>query len=212
MGGAAMKRVTRGTSIWIDGLELPVNNDPALQQSCYTEILERLSGQMHAYLSHHRRMLTLRLDLHLQQYTGNSRLMSQLLQRLAKQLKRDYGITRLGYLWAREQERAKQQHYHLLLLLDGDKVQHPSALIQRIEALWQGLGQPKPFTPINCYRMVARGDLDAFKQVFYRASYLAKVRGKGYRDQAAKDYSASRLKPRPALQSEELNHRTAQLG
>lgn len=33
------------------------------------------------------------------------------------------------------------------------------------------------------------------QEVIYRVSYLAKARGKGYRDKQAKDYQCSRMKP-----------------
>ena len=36
-------------------------------------------------------------------------------------------------------------------------------------------------------------------KAIYRISYLAKTRGKGYRDPQAKDYETSRLKPKDAL-------------
>ena len=37
-----------------------------------------------------------------------------------------------------------------------------------------------------------------------RLSYLAKTRGKGYRDSQAKDYGSSRLKPKDALDKQFL--------
>jgi hypothetical protein len=44
------------------------------------------------------------------------------------------------------------------------------------------------------YYYVDRNNLKARRlDAIYRVSYLAKVRGKGYRDKQAKDYEASRL-------------------
>jgi hypothetical protein len=45
----------------------------------------------------------------------------------------------------------------------------------------------------DCYR-VHRGDDKAFGEAFYRCSYLAKVRGKGYGSLGANNYSGSRVR------------------
>ena len=48
--------------------------------------------------------------------------------------------------------------------------------------------------PKNCFYKVHRGDDDAFAATFYRCSYLAKVRGKGYGSLGANNYSGSRIR------------------
>ena len=50
----------------------------------------------------------------------------------------------------------------------------------------------------DCYK-VRRGDDMAFGEAFYRCSYLAKARGKGYGSLGANNYSGSRVKPRPPI-------------
>ena len=47
----------------------------------------------------------------------------------------------------------------------------------------------------NPYYYLDKNNLDTdLGEAIYRISYLAKVRGKGYRSKQAKDYGASRLK------------------
>jgi len=45
----------------------------------------------------------------------------------------------------------------------------------------------------DCHK-VHRGDDKAFSEAFYRCSYLAKVRGKGYGGLGANNYSGSRVR------------------
>ncbi|WP_164837607.1 YagK/YfjJ domain-containing protein [Salinivibrio costicola] len=42
----------------------------------------------------------------------------------------------IGYLWVREHERAKQQHYHCVLFLDGSKVNHFHTIQTTIDDYW----------------------------------------------------------------------------
>ena len=46
----------------------------------------------------------------------------------------------------------------------------------------------------NCFYKVQRGDGDEFAEAFYRCSYLAKARGKGYGSLGANNYSGSRVR------------------
>ena len=45
------------------------------------------------------------------------------MDKLTKRLKRKYKLCRVGYIWVREQEKSKHQHYHLVLMIDGNKEQ-----------------------------------------------------------------------------------------
>ena len=119
--------------------------------------------------------------------------MSAFIKSLRAHVRREYKTQRMGFLWAREQEKAKGQHYHLVLLLDGDVVRHPSALITKIGELWRG----HPYTPKNCYVLI--NDDATKREAIHRASYLAKPRGKGYQGANARNFGASRIKPLPSV-------------
>jgi hypothetical protein len=47
--------------------------------------------------------------------------------------------------------------------------------------------------PKHCFYKINRGDDEAFGEAFYRCSYLAKARGKGYGGLGANNYSGSRV-------------------
>ena len=138
--------------------------------SCYTDIMDTMHGQMQAMLSHHNKVIVVRFDLHCDKYM------------------------RFGYLWVREQERSKSQHYHVMLIIDANKIQHPSALLGWLQERWSVRGHARPFIPERCIYKIRRGDDDAFAEAFYRCSYLAKERGKDFGASGANNYSGSRVR------------------
>lgn len=172
---------------------LPINANAELGQGCFVEVLEQIDGQLAAMLSHHSRVMVLRLDLHLYDYTDANGEISRFVRKVKKRLCRRYALKRVGHAWAREMEKAKQQHYHIALMLDANKVQHPAQVIRLCEEIWQGWNHPKPFTPENCFSVIRRHDVRGYGEIFWRLSYMAKIRGKGYKGKAANDYSTSRI-------------------
>ena len=54
------------------------------------------------------------------------------------------------------------------------------ALLDWIQERWSVREHPRPYVPKNCFYKVHRGGDMAFGEAFYRCSYLAKARGKGY--------------------------------
>mgnify|MGYP000397287825 CR=1 FL=1 len=186
-----MKKVIRASEIELDSSVLGIQGN--LKQGCFLEILERIKQQLDAMLSHHCKILVVRLDLHVGGYRPENEIMSKFIRKVRKKLYAYYGFKRLGFIWVREQERAIQQHYHLAFFMDANKVRHPDKLIsicERIAKAWELF----LFTPKNCYYLINRNDSKAYSKAFYRLSYLSKERGKGYKAKAANDYSASRIK------------------
>ncbi len=181
-------------SIVICGEEMKINSND--KHGCFIEILEQIKQQLDAMLSHHSRIMVVRFDLHTSTCTADNRLLSSFIRKIRKKLKSYYGLTRVGFVWAREQEKAKSQHYHLALFLDANKVRFPKMVLGLIEDIWQSWGQPKPYTPKRCYYLIHRGSVDKYQDAFYRLSYIAKQRGKGYKAKSTNDYSTSRIKPK----------------
>ena len=161
-------------------------------QGIYFEIINSTIQQLDLALQIHKRILVHRFDLHPAIYTGNNEPLSKFMKRLKQWIYRNYGINSIGYIWAREQERSKQQHYHVAIFLDGNKIQHPKKLNAQIKEMYTPCGYmptiEKPFYFID------KDDNKTRLDAIYRLSYLAKIRGKGYRDTQAKDYQTSRLK------------------
>lgn len=162
----------------------------------YERILTAIQGQYDAILSHHCKVLVVRIDLHMRYYTPKSQLLSEFFPKLKKKLKKRLQQNRVGYIWCREQATASAQHYHIALMLDGNKNQKPHSIIALVEEIWQGWQQPKPYTPKNCYYLIKRDDEKAYFEAFDRMTYLAKVATKGNRAPSANDFNYSRLKPK----------------
>jgi len=162
----------------------------------YPIILQKIIKQLDIALEIHRRVLVLRFDLHQHEYSSTSEHITRFRKRLIQKLQRCYDTKDIGYAWVREKEKAKSQHYHWVLFIDGDKVQYPSNISKIVKNLWGkdkdlGYGGHVPTISSPFYYC---DNLDIRSEAIYRISYLAKIRGKGYRSKEANDYSTSRLK------------------
>ena len=167
-------------------------------------IIEKSVEQLDICLAKFGRVLVVRFDLSLDEYSGDNHTISVFLNRLKEKLfklKRYRRIKDIGHVWVREVETVKTQHYHVALFLDGNKIQHPSALLQLIRVKWYKHGRlwiPKKehVDDDGCFYFIDKKKEDFKEQrenAIYRLSYLGKTRGKGYKDVQAKNYSVSRL-------------------
>ena len=186
------KRIVREALWKHEGEELEINITK--RYGCYVSILKALKGQMDAMQSHYSRVHVIRLDLHMNDYSGDNEKISRMMGKLTEWIKKKYSTSRVGYIWVREHEKAKSQHYHLAIMIDGRAIQYPAKVIEWVESYWQLRDEPKPFTPRNCYALMERDKPQTYQKAFYRISYLAKERGKGYKNPTANNYSVSRIK------------------
>ena len=181
---------------WIDynGEKLEICNSSNF--GIYKKILFSFVEQLDVAIEIHKRVLVVRADFHLNYYTGDSKKMSNFIKNIKQYLSRHYGISNIAYQWVREQEKAKKQHYHLVLILDANKIKYPSKLNKIMKDKWKPHGHMH--IPENCFYLLDRSNIKTERpKAIYRASYLAKSRGKQYRPKQAKDYSGSRLKMNP---------------
>jgi len=184
-----MKKKITGGSVEIEGQVLEAWGSQS--DYLYFEILERIHNQMSAMLSHHSRVLAFRFDLRVSEFSISNKVASSFFKTLIRQLKRNYSMPRVGYIWAREQDTSDKQHYHCCLILDGNKVQYPDRIIRRMQNITRCLGLPCVYIPDHCYYMINRGDHESFSVAFSRFSYLSKVKTKTARQGAFNDYSSS---------------------
>jgi hypothetical protein len=164
-----------------------------------TDSIKAMINQVDAMLSHHSKIHLIRFDLRLYEHTQTNKIITVFNRKLFKWLKRKYNFKRIGFVWCRELEKAKQQHYHYALMLDGHKVNYPLDTTDKIKDIWQQLDGSVYF-PEHCYYNMKRNDYESIQAAIWRISYLAKARGKGHKSAQTKNYGTSRIK----LQS--LNH------
>lgn len=196
------KRVSYSDVIACDGLEFRVNNRPSY--GIYPEMLRKVIRQLDICRQNWGRVFVIRFDLHRSYATPDSLAVSRFRSSLKDRLESRYRMREMGYVWARETEKAKHQHYHFSLFLDGDKINTSTAVAEIIKNTWEKtrgkLNGNTVHVPIHCYYNIS--DDKIFSDVIYRLSYFCKQRGKGYRPKAANDYSTSRLKlHRPVIKA-----------
>lgn len=153
----------------------------------------KIIEQLKIARSIHKRLLVVRFDLHSHFFNQGNEEISLFRKQIIQWVIRNYKTRDIGFVWVREIEKAKSQHYHLAMFIDGDKIRHPKRLLEIIKEKWEMRSPnhhmphiPKPYHFIDNEK--------AFNEAVYRLSYLAKTRGKGYRPVQSKDYSTSRLK------------------
>jgi hypothetical protein len=155
-------------------------------------MLKQMIGQVLAMLSHHNKVFLLRFDLHQNESPLNNRRISIFIRRLFGQINTFYNVTRIGYIWVREQEKSDNPHYHFALLLDGGKVQHPHYLLEVVKQVWEFM-DGSVWIPENCYYRIKRDDFKLLQLAVLRISYFAKGRGKGRGGSTTKNYGTSRI-------------------
>jgi len=159
----------------------------------YAEILTKLIEQFELASQKWKRVFVLRFDLHSHYYSGDNKRITAFRKRLFQRLKREYGFNQIGFAWVREMERSKAQHYHWALFLDGDLIRHSSRINLMVKDAWED--ETGAYHVPTIPRPFYFGNVETIAEdVIYRVSYLAKARGKGYRDKQAKDYQTSRMK------------------
>ena len=158
--------------------------------------LNKMINQIDLMLALHSKVHLIRFDLRLYQYTETNIIITKFNRIFHRWITRKYGIKKnqIGFIWCREIETAKQQHYHYVLMLNGHKVRHPKHILEKAKGIWNNQLNGSEFTPKNCYYNLKRGDHDSIQPAIYRISYLAKVRGKGYKPAQTKNYGTSRIK------------------
>jgi hypothetical protein len=179
------------------GCFLPVNNKQLKilsdeKYGVYPYMIEKIVEQLDICIAIHKRALVVRFDLHLREYSDDNHVISTFINRQKQRITRTYKTKEIGHAWAREIEKAKVQHYHVALFIDGDVIQNPTKLLRQIKAKWFRYGHC--YIPENCFYFIDKHNIeDERAEAIERLSYLAKTRGKGYKGKQAKNYSVSRL-------------------
>ncbi len=194
------KRVTYDDIVTVNGKDYRVNSE---KSGLYVDIIKRIIEQFQIAVRKWGRVFVLRFDLHQPCWREDSKHITNFRKRLFQKLKREYGFDDIGFCWAREQKSSEAQHYHWVLLLDGDMVRHSSRIIKIIKEAWELLNgsyeeawelpDTRYHVPVIKRPFYFANDERVIQDAVYRTSYLAKARDKGYRPPQAKDYGCSRM-------------------
>jgi hypothetical protein len=193
-----MRKLTNEKAVVIDGMELPINTRDG-ELHCYVEPLEKIKREFDAMLSWHSKLFVFRLDIRVHSYSADNQVLTKFLTSYNEWLKRKYKLNRIGYAWCREVETAKKQHYHLVLMIDGNEVRTMKNVADKAIEIGsiQNLSVWVPKNPSYLIRRkeLAGGDYSKYKLAFERASYLAKERGKTIKGERANSFHTSRIDP-----------------
>ncbi|HGY9614500.1 inovirus-type Gp2 protein [Vibrio harveyi] len=160
----------------------------------YTNLMKRILEQLEAFMSFHSRSFVVIAVLSTKHWTRDNTLISECLSRSIYLLKGMYKLSRVGYVWCREQARSSTQHYHLGLMLDGAKIQFPAKVFEVLKREWKALCGGHVCWPKHCYYHFWRSDLKTFLEIVYRLSYFAKVRTKENTPKFVSMFGTSRIK------------------
>ena len=191
IGNGTSSHPSTKTHCLVDGIVYQVANG---HLGWYPKIQYRFIDQLTAMLSRYKCVMVVRADLRLGGYSEDNKIMTVFLRRLKKHLKRKYTDLEMGHLWVREQEKAKQQHYHIVLMVDKNLIHYSNTITEAVIYVWQRLQNSQAHIPKRPYYSVKQGDNDSIQQVLKRVSYLAKSRGKGYKNAQTKNFGSSRIK------------------
>lgn len=194
-----MRKLTNDKTITIDGLELPILTHDG-KYNCFVEPLPKIKRELDAMLSHHRKVFVFRIDMRIESYTGDNEVMTKFLRSFIPWLKRRYDLHRVGYVWCREVETSKKQHYHLVFMIDGTAVKTMKTITDKAIEI-ASIQDLSPWIPKSPSYLIERkhleqGNYTRYKQAFLRASYIAKERGKKVKGESVNSFQTSRIKPR----------------
>lgn len=194
-----MRKLINSNTVIINGLELPILTHDG-KYYCFDEPLPKIKRELDSMLSHHRKVFVFRIDMRVERYTGDNKVITKFLRSFIPWLKRRYDLKRVGYVWCREVETAKKQHYHLVFMIDGTAVKTMKTITDKVKdiAFMQDLS---PWIPKSPSYLIERkhleyGDYTKYKEAFRRASYIAKERGKKVKGEKVNSFQTSRIKPR----------------
>ena len=185
-----MAYITKDKAITVNGKTWWVNSAGS---GLITHAIKSMINQVDVMLSHHSKVHIIRFDLRMYHHSDNNEIVTIFNRRFHKWLKRKYKLKRVSFIWCRELETAKQQHYHYALIIDGHKVNYPHEITNKVKELWRQLDGSEYF-PDRCYYNIKRDDYESIQMAIWRISYLAKARGKGYKQEQIKNYGTSRIK------------------
>ena len=198
-----MRKRTKDIQIKLGGKTLPVNTSDG-EKECYVEMLESIDEQMTAMLSHHGKVLMVRLDVHVHDRLADNAIMTDFIDRMRRWANGRYEKNkRLGYIWCREVSTDKGLHYHLVLLLNGDAVESHYHVLKKAQEIAEhhhhrGYRSVPHFGKDPMHMMINRDIKGSYEAAFEWASYLAKTRTKDskHRSDKANNFQTSRIKPR----------------
>jgi len=168
-------------------------------QGNYQEILQSINKLLTTMTNKHNKVLFVRFDITYPQeglYPNDNKLLSRFIEALKVHCKRKNLDPH--YLWVREQASSDHPHYHVILLLNGNKTQNPRGIFNKASELWGNCldVDASGLVHYGTYLMIKRNTPEfnqTFQDCFSHASYLAKAYSKGSAPQGVREMGMSNI-------------------
>lgn len=147
-----------------------IRPEPKIMRSILDTVLEMFSRST--------KVLVVRFDLHVKEHSEKNLILSKFSKMLTKNLHKNYAKIWFHLIWVREHGHSLCQHYHCVLIANGQKINHPGKLNKLMEMCWHEVSGGTFSLPENCYYLWQLGNNKLFGQIIYRLSYLAKNKTK----------------------------------
>ncbi|WP_312069428.1 YagK/YfjJ domain-containing protein [Lelliottia nimipressuralis] len=141
------------------------------------------------------RFLAIRYDFHLKEYSSDNKAISRFHSLVFPCLWKKYPRSFISFFWVREQAESDPQHYHYLLMPNGNVVKHSKRVNQIVMACWEQANRGTCWVPDNCYYLVK--DISSHRDLLMRTSYLGKKRTKETIGKGIKRFGCGLRKPKP---------------
>jgi len=179
--------------------------------SCFEEILTVIKDRIDYMVSKHCRVLFIRFDVRYPACEGSpigNNSFDRFIADFAKYLR--YHKLDCHYIWCKEFINFNKPHYHMVMLLDGNKTKSIYNHLAKADELWaRSLGLPQETKGLIDYcikasdgspqengLMIERNAPDfniMYDRCYQWASYLAKANTKGCGPKFAKEFSCSQI-------------------
>ncbi len=160
------------------------------------------SELVNAYRARHSKVFMTRFDLQYHQDTQrgqDNKDIQRCMASVAKNLKRKHLDP--AYIWAREQRESHNPHYHLLVLVNGNKTQYAKTIYDVVNSNWlSATNQTGGGLVHRCKEengklwgeMLRRGE-EPTEWSMGKLTYLCKPQAKGERNDGLRDFGMSRI-------------------
>lgn len=140
----------------------------------YPRIMKALFDTVNQTSQRSSRFFAVRYDLHITRYTDDNQVMSNFCQQLVQALRVRYPRSFVDIFWVREHGSVAVQHYHCVVMMDGNYIRQPKVLNELVEQVWQATAEGTVWFPKSPYYMVHRDDSQTLCEFLLRLSYFAK--------------------------------------
>jgi|GEM_PF-2017144 len=185
------KLITYSDTFNPNGMLLGIQQQGIL--GCYRDILFNIHDQLYSLLSRHSKVFVMRFDFHTNPEEWKEGHFSELLKKALPAIKRRYKVRDIIYTWGREIGKNGTPHFHLMLAINGHKVNYPQKTHEIFQTHWSRLNQGG-IHRANSHMLTNMVDAN-FMNAFYHLSYIAKVYSKDEQPKRIRSFGGSNLGP-----------------